>query len=111
MAGRASDHKTFARTNMASEDWPETSTPYKVGKDVDKEEEEVYPQGNENGALFFFPSFLPTSVAQTVTCCLHSPTDVGSKPHSDEFRMNYLVRTWFRSHIELLVQYSIVLQA
>ena len=40
VAGRTSDHKTFARTNMASEDWPETSTPHKVGKDVEEEEEE-----------------------------------------------------------------------
>ena len=38
VAGRASDHKTFARTNMASEDWPETSTPHNVGKDVEEEE-------------------------------------------------------------------------
>ena len=42
MTGRASDHKTFARTNMASEDWPDTSTPHSVGKDVEEER-----KGNE----------------------------------------------------------------
>ena len=39
VSGRASDHKTFARTNMASEDCPETSTPHNVGKDVEEEKE------------------------------------------------------------------------
>ena len=39
VAGMAFGHKNFARTNMASENWPETSTPHNVGKDVEEEEE------------------------------------------------------------------------
>ena len=32
VAGKAFCHKNFARNNMASEDWPETSTPLKWEK-------------------------------------------------------------------------------
>ena len=38
VAGRASGHKNFVITNLASEHWPETSSPHKVGKEEEEEE-------------------------------------------------------------------------
>ena len=39
---------------MASEDWPETSTPHKMGKDVE-EEEEVFLDMQRNPSLDRLP--------------------------------------------------------